>query len=201
MTRTTVDARSVLGRHALGYGSHDHWMIVGDVRRRQAEFVADGIHRLWTAAGRAVGRLARSPGLTRGTAPRTGTDRPRYSANAAIARTLHRGLKRLGGTLRHRVIEPLARRRRHERTLDHLRTLDDRILADIGLTRDRLAHLDAAAIRPAPPLPRLPRSTGARPVRRADEPTTHRIAPRTDGRNRRICAVGHPGPAAGRMAA
>jgi uncharacterized protein YjiS (DUF1127 family) len=52
---------------------------------------------------------------------------------------LRRGLSALGGVLRRHLLEPIARHSERQRALAELATMDERLLADIGLRRSDIA--------------------------------------------------------------
>jgi uncharacterized protein YjiS (DUF1127 family) len=83
-----------------------------------------------------------------GRKPPTTVAAPRYSLNFAIADAISRGVLRLAGLVRRSIFEPYARRRRRRLAIAHLRRLDDRLLADIGLTRAQIEQAVDAGLAP-----------------------------------------------------
>jgi uncharacterized protein YjiS (DUF1127 family) len=147
----------VIGRnHASGHGLHDHLVRTAKARRRQAETIARGLHRVWTNARQILARLMN------GTArePKRAANGERVSrtlGRASLADAFRRDRERLAEAFRHFILEPYARRRRRRIAIAQLRTLDDRVLADIGVTRGQielavdgmLARRDQPPSRPA----------------------------------------------------
>jgi uncharacterized protein YjiS (DUF1127 family) len=144
----------VFGRnHAGGLGTQDHLVRTAEARHRQAQTIAAGLGRLWTTAQRSLGRLI--AWKWRG---QTGAaDRERISESlgrAGVADALRRDLVALRQLVRRLVLEPLARRRRRRHVIAQLRSLDDRLLADIGLMRGQIElAVDGMLARPRKPLP------------------------------------------------
>ena len=104
--------------HASGGGVHDRWVRTAEVRRLQAEASAKGVRRGWTNATRMAA--------------------PRYPLNVVIADAIGRGALRLARVVRRSIVEPYARRRRRKIAIAELGSLDDHLLADIGLTRGQI---------------------------------------------------------------
>ena len=109
----------------------DHYQRTRDARRMQAEVIV--MAKRWISA-----RLRRLFKRIMGHTPRSA-----MSVNGKQIALLHSGLadesrfgdRRLTGAIRRFIVEPQARRRRRRDTIERLRSLDDRLLADIGLTR------------------------------------------------------------------
>jgi uncharacterized protein YjiS (DUF1127 family) len=120
--------------HAREHGLDDHLIRTAEARRRQAQAIARGAHRVWTGARRPLERLIN--GTRRERPPATdGKDLPATLGRASVADAVRRDWRRLARLLRRYVLEPYARRRRRRIAIAQLRALDDRLLADIGVTR------------------------------------------------------------------
>src|SRR5690606_37644142 len=57
---------------------------------------------------------------------------------ASVAEAVRRDRERLARLIRRHVLEPYARWRRRRIAIDHLRAMDDRLLADIGVPRGQI---------------------------------------------------------------
>jgi uncharacterized protein YjiS (DUF1127 family) len=111
----------VIGRHhARDHGLHDHLTRTAEARRRRAEVIAEGVRWAWTQAWRALN------GLMNG--------KPREQTPGAF----RRARLRLARLVRRFIVEPHARTRRRRIAVAQLRSLDDRLLADIGLARGQI---------------------------------------------------------------
>jgi uncharacterized protein YjiS (DUF1127 family) len=124
----------LIRRHrARGHGLHDHLVRTAEVRRVQAEAIAKGVHWVWTKARRALERL--TSGKSRGQTPAAnGKQISKALGRASVAEAFRRDFLGLARLVRRFILEPYARRRRRRIAIAQLRTLDDRLLADIGLT-------------------------------------------------------------------
>ncbi|MGH6916102.1 MAG: DUF1127 domain-containing protein, partial [Geminicoccaceae bacterium] len=132
-TRNNVIARD----HAGGWGLHGHLLRTAEARQRQADAIVKGVHRVWTNARRSVARLmnatSRAP-----TPAANGKQIAKTLGRASVADAFRRDLLRLARLVDRFILEPYGRRRRRRIAIDQLRTLDDRLLADIGLTRGEI---------------------------------------------------------------
>jgi uncharacterized protein YjiS (DUF1127 family) len=121
---------------AKGFEKRDHLVRTAEARRLQAEAIAAAVHRVWTSARRALGRLIN--GKSRERRPgANGQDLPEARGRAGAAAPRRVG-SRASGLLRRLVLEPYDRRSRRRIAIAQLRALDDRLLADIGLTRGQM---------------------------------------------------------------
>jgi uncharacterized protein YjiS (DUF1127 family) len=128
----------VIGRDpARGHGLHDHLIRTAEVRRLQAEAIAEGVQLVWTKARRALERLMN--GKSREETPAAnGKQISKTRGRGSLADAFRRDLLRLARLVRRFILEPYARRRRRRIAIAQLRSLDDRLLADIGLTRGQI---------------------------------------------------------------
>jgi uncharacterized protein YjiS (DUF1127 family) len=123
--------------HAAGQGFHDHLLRTAEARRRQAQAIAQGVSWLWTKVRRSLPRLLDRD--SRGQTPAANRNlTPRGLGRAGVAPALGRDLAGLARLARRFILEPLARRRRRRIAIEQLRSLDDHLLADIGLTRGQI---------------------------------------------------------------
>jgi uncharacterized protein YjiS (DUF1127 family) len=118
-------------------GLHDHLIRTAHARRRRAEAIASAVHRVWTAARRALERLINAKPRERPPA-RNGKNIPATPGRASVADAVRRDWRPLARLLRRYVLEPYARRRRRRHAIAQLRALDDRLLADIGVMRGQI---------------------------------------------------------------
>lgn len=123
--------------HGRARGLHDHPIRTAEARRRQAEAIASGVHRLWTGARRALERLINGKGRVRPPAT-DGKDVPANLCPSGVVDALRPAGQRLARLFRRYVLEPYARRRRRRLAIAQLRALDDRLLADIGVMRGQI---------------------------------------------------------------
>jgi uncharacterized protein YjiS (DUF1127 family) len=128
--RLATDNGMIRRDHATEHGLHDHLIRTAEARRRQAEVIAGGVHRVWTHARRALQRLINGKGRERPPAA-NGKDLP-------VADAVRRDWRPLARLFRRYVLEPYARRRRRRSAVAQLRALDDRLLADIGVMRGQI---------------------------------------------------------------
>jgi uncharacterized protein YjiS (DUF1127 family) len=124
----------VIRRNATrGHGLHDHLVRTAEVRRVQAEAIAKGVRWLWTNVRRALERL-----MNRKPREQTPSANARQISKAlgraSVADAFRCDLLRLSQLVHRVILEPYARGRRRRIAIAQLRTLDDRLLADIGLT-------------------------------------------------------------------
>jgi uncharacterized protein YjiS (DUF1127 family) len=123
--------------HARGHGLHDHLVRTAEARQRQAEAIAKGVHWVWTSARRALERLMN--GKSREQTPAAnGKQFSRTRGRASVADAFRRDRLRLARLVRRFSPEPYARRRQRRIAIAQLRSLDDHLLADIGLTRGQI---------------------------------------------------------------
>jgi uncharacterized protein YjiS (DUF1127 family) len=122
---------------AKEHGLHDHLIRTAEARRRQAEAIASGAHRIWTGARRALERLINGTRRERPPAI-NGKDLPETLGRASVAHEVRRNWRSLTRLLRRYVLEPYARRRRRRLAIAQLRALDDRLLADLGVMRGQI---------------------------------------------------------------
>lgn len=130
--RNTVVRRSDAQRQ----GPHDHGSRGTEPRRLRAEAVGKSERWLASNVGRALCRLmtGRPPAQTLA----TGTRPPSWSlGRASVADALRRDLRYMRQAI-HRFVLEYARRRRRRVTIAELRSLDDRLLSDIGLARGQI---------------------------------------------------------------
>jgi uncharacterized protein YjiS (DUF1127 family) len=123
--------------HAEGHGLPDHLARTIELRRRQAEAITEGVHWVWRHARRALARLLSMVWRERPPAA-NGKKISKTLGRASVAEALRRDRARLARLLRRFVLEPNARRRRRRIAIAQLRMLDDRLLADIGLSRGQI---------------------------------------------------------------
>ena len=151
---TPLGLQNGIGRNeARAGGAHEHWRRTAEARRRQAEAIATGVHRVWRRARRIMERLMHrksraGAAAPDGRKPLTTVAAPRYSLSFAIADAISRGVLRLAGLVHRSIFVPYARRRRRRLAIAHLRRLDDRPLADIGLTRAQIERAVDARLAP-----------------------------------------------------
>jgi uncharacterized protein YjiS (DUF1127 family) len=123
--------------HAMRNGLHDHMIRTAEARRLQAEAIAKSVHWLWTKARWAFGRLmnGKSRELT---AAANGKQISTALGRASVAGAFRPDLLRLARLVRRYILEPHARRRGRRIAIAQLRSLDDRLLADIGVKRSEI---------------------------------------------------------------
>jgi uncharacterized protein YjiS (DUF1127 family) len=123
--------------HAKGHGMHDHLIRTAEARRLQAEAIAKGTHWVWTKARRALERLMNRK--SREHTPAANSKQiSKTLGRASVAEAFRRDLLRLARLVRHFIVEPYARGRRRRIAIAQLEAMDDRLLADIGLTRGQI---------------------------------------------------------------
>lgn len=123
--------------HARRAGAHDYWIRTAEVRQLQAEAIAKGVRWVWTKARRALERLMN--GKSREQTPATNGEQIfKTLGRASVADAFRRDLLRLVRLVRRYILEPYALRRRRSSAIAQLRSLDDHLLADIGLTRGQI---------------------------------------------------------------
>lgn len=123
--------------HARGHGLHDHFVRTADARRLQAEAIANGVHRVWTKARRALERLVNGKSREQRAAA-NGRQISQTLGRASVGDAIRRDRLGLARLVRRSVLEPYARMRRRRIAIAQLRTLNDHLLADIGLTRGQI---------------------------------------------------------------
>jgi uncharacterized protein YjiS (DUF1127 family) len=121
--------------HARGHGLHDHLVRTAEMRRLQADAIAKGVHWVWTNARRIAERLMRR--TSRGHEA-SGEWVPKSFGRATVADAIRRDFLRLARLVHRYILEPHARRRRRRIAIAELRSLDDFLLADIGVTRGQI---------------------------------------------------------------
>jgi uncharacterized protein YjiS (DUF1127 family) len=128
---------------AMRHGPHDHLIRTAEARRLQAETIAKGVYWVWMSAQRPLERLKN--GKPRAQKPR---------GRASVADAFRRDLLCVAGLGRRLILEPYAQRRQRKIAIAQLKSLDDHLLADIGLARDQieLAVDDMLPRRGTPPL-------------------------------------------------
>lgn len=144
----------------VGGHLHDHYVRRQEARQLQAEAIAMGLRWL---SGHLRNLVTRTMGRERrGAVP---MDATRHVGAAGASRDERLGVR---GFIRCFVLEPQARRRRRRDTIAQLRSLDDRLLADIGVARGQIelavdgmpsqapCSSEARAGRPEPPSEDLP---------------------------------------------
>jgi uncharacterized protein YjiS (DUF1127 family) len=120
LARPEVQNHAIERDHARGHGLHDHLTRTAEARRRRAEAIAEGVRSAWTKAWRALNDLM--------------TGKPREQTPGAFRRVR----LRLARLVHRFILEPHARRRRRRIAVDQLRSLNDHLLADIGLARGQI---------------------------------------------------------------
>lgn len=115
---------------SVGNHLHDHYVRGAEARQLQAEAIAMGLRWL---SGHLRNFFTRIIGRGRRGAVPMGAKRRVGAAGASRDDRL--GVK---GFIRCFVLEPQARRRRRREAIAQLRSLDDRLLADIGVTRGQI---------------------------------------------------------------
>jgi uncharacterized protein YjiS (DUF1127 family) len=161
MSAQFVTQNDVIRRsHARGQGLHDHLVRTAEARRLQAEAITNGVHWVWTKALRFAARLMkRDP---RRGAPAANRNRvPITVGRASVGSAFRHDVERLQRLLRRLILEPYSRRRRRRIAIAQLRSLDDHLLADIGLARGQielavdgmLARRDKTCSRPVTGVP------------------------------------------------
>jgi uncharacterized protein YjiS (DUF1127 family) len=123
--------------HARGQGLHDHLVRTAEARRLQAEAIAQAVHWVWTKARRALERLTNGKSREQ-TLAAHGKQISKTLGRASVADAFRRDLQRLARLVRRSILEPYARRRRRRIAIAELRSLDDFLLADIGVTRGQI---------------------------------------------------------------
>jgi uncharacterized protein YjiS (DUF1127 family) len=123
--------------HARRHSLHDHLIRTAEARRQQSEAIVRGTQRVWTNARRALERLINGKSRER-TPASNGKQISKTLGRAKVADAFRRDLMRLARLVRRSVLEPHARRRRRRSAIAQLRSLDDRLLADIGLMRGQI---------------------------------------------------------------
>jgi uncharacterized protein YjiS (DUF1127 family) len=123
--------------HARGYELHGHLVRTAEARQRQAEAIAKGVHWVWTSARRAVERLMNGKSGEQ-TPAANGKQIFKTGDRASVADAFRRDGLLLARLVRGFILEPYARRRRRRIAIAQLRSLDDHLLADIGLTRGQI---------------------------------------------------------------
>jgi len=123
--------------HAMRNSLHNHMIRTAEARRLQAEAIAKSVHWLWTKARWALGRLmnGKSRELT---AAANGKRISTALGRASVADAFRPDLLRLARLVRRYILEPYARRRRRRIAIAQLRSLDDQLLADIGVKRSEI---------------------------------------------------------------
>jgi len=140
--------------HARGHGLHDHLIRTAEARQRPAEAVAKGVHWVWTRARRALRRLMSEKSREQKPAV-NGKQVSKTLGRASVADAFRPDLLRLARLVRRYILEPYARRRRRRIAIVQLRSLDDHLLADIGLTRGQIElAVDGMLARRGAPLSR-----------------------------------------------
>ncbi|HRY24001.1 MAG: DUF1127 domain-containing protein [Geminicoccaceae bacterium] len=128
--RLEVQGNVVESGHAERVGGHDHFVRDLEARRRQAEAIVDSVHWTWTSLRRAMQRLAGRNLPERGPAA---NDNRAQGGVGAFGLGLW-PVRRIGRS----ILDSYAKWRRRRIAIDELRTLDDRVLADIGLRRGQI---------------------------------------------------------------
>lgn len=127
----------ISGGHASRRGLHDHAIRRAEARRLQAEAIAHGVHRVWSRLKGAARRLL-DAASKEGNARDQDDGAARLPGRASVAEAVRRDRERLARLVRRHVLEPYARWRRRRIAIDHLRAMDDRLLADIGVPRGQI---------------------------------------------------------------
>ena len=123
--------------HAMRNGLHDHLIRTAEARRLQAEAIVRSVHWLWTRTRRALGRLTNGKSREQ-TSAANGKQISKSLGRASVADAFRRDLLGLARLVRRFILEPYARRRRRRIAIAQLRSLDDHLLADIGLARGQI---------------------------------------------------------------
>jgi uncharacterized protein YjiS (DUF1127 family) len=124
-------------RRNRGHGVHDHLIRTAEARQRQAEALAKGVHWVWTKVGRALERLTNAKSREQ-TPAANGKQIAKALGRASVADAFRRDLQRFARPVRRFILEPYAHRRRRRIAIAQLRSLDDHLLADIGLMRGQI---------------------------------------------------------------
>jgi uncharacterized protein YjiS (DUF1127 family) len=123
--------------HAMRNGLHDHLIRTAEARRLQAEAIAKAVHWVWTNARRIVERLMN--GKSREQTPAANDKQiAKTLSRASVADAFRRDVQRLARPVSRFILEPYVRRRKRRIAIAQLRSLDDHLLADIGLTRGQI---------------------------------------------------------------
>lgn len=123
--------------HAIRNALRDHLTHTAEARQRQAEAIAQAVHWVWRKARRALERLTKGTSRVQ-TVAANGNQTFNTLGRASVADAFGRDLQRLARLVRCSILEPYARRRRRRIAIAELRSLDDHLLADVGLTRGQI---------------------------------------------------------------
>ncbi len=128
--RLEMRGNAIESGHAGRRGGHDHFVRDLEARRRQAEAIVDSVHWAWTSLRRAMQRLAGRKLPERGLVANDN----RVPGGVGAFWLGLRPAQRIGRS----ILDSYADWRRRRIAIDQLRTLDDYVLADIGLRRDQI---------------------------------------------------------------
>ena len=128
--------RNQARRHRL----RGHLIRTAEARQRQAEAIARAVHRVWTSARGAMERLLNGKSRAQ-TAAANGEQISGTGERASVVDAFRQARLRPARWVRRFILEPYARRRRRRIAIAQLRSLDDHLLADIGVMR---GHIELA---------------------------------------------------------
>lgn len=128
MSERAANRNQERSRHNNGpFVLHDHLVYGARARRLQGEAIATGVRWLWRRAREAF--AGAGSGVPRERVPVVTVGR------ASVADAFRRDCRFMARLFRRFVLQPYLQRRRRRIAIARLAALDDRVLADIGLSR------------------------------------------------------------------